>query len=50
MGKANAYYDEITTSLSDYSLIVKDLPLVTGVQDKIRTMFKTFFSQPIELE
>jgi len=47
MGKANAYYDEITTSLSDYSLIVKDIPMVTGVQEKIRLMFRTFFSQPI---
>jgi hypothetical protein len=47
MGKANDYYDEITTSLSDYSLIIKDIPLVTGAQGKIRPMFKTLFSQPI---
>ena len=37
--KANSYYDEITTSMSDYSVILKDVPAVIGVQAKIRKMF-----------
>lgn len=48
--KANSYYDEITTSMSDYSVILKDVPAVIGVQAKIRKMFEKFFSEPYKIE
>jgi hypothetical protein len=48
--KANAYYDEITTSMSDYSIIIKDIPVVAGVQAKVRRMLETFFSVPFKIE
>lgn len=48
--KANSYYDEITTSMSDYSVILKDVPAVIGVQAKIRKMFAQFFSEPYKIE
>lgn len=48
--KANSYYDEITTTMSDFSVILKDVPAVIGVQAKIRKMFEQFFSAPYKIE
>lgn len=48
--KANAYYDERSTSLSDFSVILKDIPTVTGIQAKIRTLLSTFFSKEYKIE
>ena len=37
--KTNGYYDERTTSLSDYSLIINNIPKQLGVEAKIRKFF-----------
>jgi len=34
--KTNDYYDERTTSLSDYSIIINNLPHSIGIGAKIR--------------
>lgn len=44
--KLEAYYDERNTSLSDYSIIVKGLPKITGVQTSLRNFLKQAFKAP----
>ena len=34
--KLESYYDERTTSISDYSVIVKGIPPQKGIQAKLR--------------
>ncbi len=36
--------------MSDYSIIIKDLPPVPKIQEKMRKMFYSFFSTPIKIE
>lgn len=47
--KANSYYDEISTTMSDYSLIIKDIPVTDRVQAKVRRMFNEYFDKPIQI-
>lgn len=42
--KTLEYYDERTTSLSDYSLIVKNLPMKDGIQKGIKDFINKHFS------
>lgn len=44
--KTFAYYDERRTTLSDYSLLVQNLPLVAGIQAKVREFFNKKFKRP----
>lgn len=37
------YYDERNTSLSDYSIMMKNLPMTKGIQQKITRFFKESF-------
>ena len=39
MIKLEAYYDERNTSLSDYSVIIKEIPKIKGIQNKIKNFF-----------
>jgi hypothetical protein len=38
--KTNDYYDERTTSLSDYSVIISYLPKQLGLEGKIKSFLK----------
>lgn len=39
------YYDEKTTSLSDYSIQIKDIPLQDKVQQKIKGFINELISK-----
>ena len=41
--KTIEYYDEKTTSLSDFSLLLKNLPLKTGIQSDIKNFIHFHF-------
>jgi hypothetical protein len=41
--KTKEYYDERTTSLSDFSFIIKNLPLKDGIQQNIRDFVHNHF-------
>lgn len=43
--KTIEYYDEKTTSLSDYSIQIKDIPLQDKVQSKINEFINEVFSK-----
>ena len=46
--KTMEYYDEKTTSLSDYSLIIRNLPLKEGIQRSIKDLINSHFSSKWE--
>lgn len=48
--KLSAYYDERNTSLSDYSIMMKKIPKVDHIQEKVRNFFEKGFSQPHEIK
>jgi hypothetical protein len=41
--KTNDYYDERTTSLSDYSILMSNLPKKINTEKKIRDFFRDGF-------
>lgn len=43
--KTVEYYDEKTTSLSDYSFIMKNLPLKDGIQKDIKNFVNNNFKE-----
>ena len=48
--KLEAYYDERTTSLSDYTVLLKYLPKTKGVQKKIKNFFMQEMSKPHDIK
>lgn len=47
--KLEAYYDERTTSLSDYAVIIKNMPLQAGIKEKFKNFFGKEFKSPHEI-
>lgn len=43
--KTYEYYDEKTTSLSDYTLIIKKMPLKDGIQKNIKDFINEGFKK-----
>lgn len=48
INKTMQYYDERMTSLSDFSLIIKNLPLREGIQKSIRAFIQHHFKEKWE--
>ena len=48
--KEEQYYDERTCSLSDYSVIVSNLPAVTGTGKMVRNLFKDEFDKDLQVK
>jgi hypothetical protein len=47
--KLEEYYDERTTSLSDYSIIIKGLPRAKGIQKTLNSFSKSNLNNLIKL-
>jgi hypothetical protein len=48
--KTNDYYDERTTSLSDYSILISNLPKQAGTDHKIREFMRAGVEKPFKVE
>jgi hypothetical protein len=48
INKTMQYYDERMTSLSDFSLIFRNLPLREGIQNSVRTFIQKHFKDKWE--
>lgn len=48
--KRGEYYDEKTTTLSDFSILIKHLQPQEHIQAKLKLFFHTFFSKPYEIQ
>lgn len=43
-----AYYKERKSSISNFSILIKNLPVVPHIRSKIQKMFKEFFSEEVQ--
>lgn len=48
--KLEAYYDERNTSLSDYSVILKNIPKQKNIQLKLKQFFQKAFKNPHQIQ
>ena len=46
MTKKDSYYKERNTDISDYSIIIKNIPKVKGIKSRLRNFFYECFSKP----
>ena len=50
LGRNLSYYKEKNVTISDYSLLIKDLPKVDHAQKKIKKVFEEFFYSQVKIE
>ena len=50
MIKKDKYYKERNTDISDYSIIIKNIPKIKGIKGRLSNFFFASFSKPHRIE